>query len=200
MGVLVKRTGFEKYRTKGKSRPIRAIKNHIRYISHQKEKHRNEVKLFDQDRDEVARKEIYEKLQNQRQHGTVAHKLVFSLSEDEAIKHNVDMVELVRETMAQYEAKYKQKLTWVGALHDDEGHPHVHIVILGRDQNDKAVGVYTRHMRQMEKMAERVKERMRERPREYERDFHEIDREEERFFERLTERSRSIGREIDFSR
>jgi diadenosine tetraphosphate (Ap4A) HIT family hydrolase len=194
MGVLVKRTGFEKYRTQGKSRPIRAIKNHIRYISAQKEKHRNEVKLFDQNRDEVDRKEIYEKLKNQRQHGTVAHKIVFSLSEDEAEKNNVDMIELVRETMDQYQAKYKQQFTWVGALHDDEGHPHVHVVILGRDKNDKAVGIYTRHMRQMERMAEKVKERMKERPRDFQREF-DLEREEERFFEKIIERNREITRD-----
>jgi type IV secretory pathway VirD2 relaxase len=163
MAVLVKRTGYLKYRTVGKSKPMRAINTHLKYIEQQKEKHRNKVQLFSQDKDRVERREFYDRIKDQKPHGVVAHKLVISLSEDERNRTGVDLKELVRDTMAQYEAKCKQQLDWIAAIHDDEGHPHCHIVIRGRDLDGKSVFIDTRRMRQMEKIADRVKERFRER-------------------------------------
>lgn len=182
MAVLVKRTGYLKYRTVGKSKPMQAINRHMKYIERQKEKHRNQVQLFSKDEDQTERKEFYNRVKQQKQHGVVAHKLVISLSEDERDRTGTDLKELIRETMAQYEAKHKTQLDWVAAIHDDEGHPHCHVVIRGRDEAGKSVYIDTRRMKQMARMAEKVKERFQERKQE-----RGWDREEKNFLRQLEE-------------
>lgn len=194
MAILVKRTGYLKYRTKGRSKPIRAINNHLKYISAQREKHRNKVQLFSKDEDQAERQEFYNRIKEQKPHGVVAHKLVVSLSEDERNRTGVDLKELVRDTMAQYEMKYKQQLDWIAAIHDDEGHPHCHVIIRGRDEAGKSVYIDTRRMRQMEKMAEKVKERFQERKQKRGWDRKGFDKEKDLFRQIEEERVQFPGR------
>jgi type IV secretory pathway VirD2 relaxase len=197
MAILVKRSGYIKYRTVGKSRPLTAINRHLKYISADREKHRNKVELFTQSEDRADRKDFYQRIKDQKQHGVVAHKLILSLSEDERNKTGADLRELVRETMSTYEAKYKQQLDWIAAIHDDEGHPHCHIVIRGRGLDNKSVWIDTDRMKEMARIADRIKERSRERG---------WERKEMNFFQQLDEErhmypvKREKERSIDFER
>lgn len=172
MSVLVKRTQFDKVRTLNKSRPYRALNKHIKYILDQKENQRNKVEPFGKfDHEKPTRKGFMKKLREQKQHGVIAHRLIFSLSEEERNNYNVDLKELVRDSLEQYEARWKTKLDWIGAIHDVEGHPHAHIVIRGRDELDRSVYINTDRMQQMARYAERSKERQRDRVKEPEPDF-----------------------------
>jgi type IV secretory pathway VirD2 relaxase len=173
MAVLVHSTGFYKYPKPWENRkPIVAIKKHIKYIESDRlnkkgEKvHREPPTLFTKDEDNPDRKEFAARISTQKAHGVVAHKFIISLSEDEQKRLGIDMVELVRETMSQYELARKQQLDWLAAYHDDEGHQHCHVVLRGRDMSGKSVFFGEPQMRQMERLGERVKKRMAERNKE----------------------------------
>ncbi|TCS92219.1 relaxase/mobilization nuclease domain-containing protein [Hazenella coriacea] len=163
MAILVKRTGYYKYRTVGKSRPLQAINKHLKYIEANRDKHRNEVVLFSRDEDQVDRKDFYQKIKEQKPHGVVAHKLVISLHEEERDRTGVNLKDLVRESMSQYESKYKQQLDWIAAIHDDPKHPHAHLVIRGRCEVGKSVYIDVQRMKHLAKIADAEKGRVHKR-------------------------------------
>lgn len=152
-----------------------AIKRHIRYIETEKEHHRNTPVLFNDQADFVQRREVYRKLNELPKQGVVGHKLVFTMSENEWREGRIDLRELVRESMRSYEMQKKVKLDWVAAIHHDEGHPHCHVVVLGRDDRGRQVGFYKKDIAKIQEITEFHRERIAERnqTREMER---EIDR------------------------
>ena len=158
---MIKHLGYATHARKGK--PIRAIKSHIKYIELEKEKHRDPVHLFSKDVDQIKRKDFFVKLNEQKRQGVVAHKLIFSMSEDEKNRLGVSYKELLRETFEKYEEKYKTKLDWIASVHNDEGHPHAHVIIRGRDESGKQVYLRDYHLNYLKKIAELAKERIAER-------------------------------------
>ena len=124
-----------------------------------REHHRNKPELFTQDQDNIQRTEFFQKLNEQPKRGVVGHKLVISLSEEERQNYKTDLRELVRDTMNRFEGKHNVKLDWVAAVHDDEGHPHAHVVIRGYNEDGKQVGMYPKHIKDFQAFAEQEKER-----------------------------------------
>jgi len=161
MAFNLKSLGYLSF--KNHPKPITHTKNHILYISRNTQEHRNEVTLFNVDQDQIDRKDFYKKLESQPRKGVASHKLVFSLSEEERDKLGIDMKELTRETIASYEEKQGYKLDWVAAIHDDQGHPHVHVVIRGRSEEGKEIGIRKKNLNDFRKIGEKTKERLAER-------------------------------------
>jgi hypothetical protein len=188
----VKHLGFASFRGKEKN-PIAAIKRHIKYIEEDKEHHQNTPQLFNAESDFVQRREVYGKLNAQPKQGVVGHKLVITLSEDEWRRGKIDFKELVRETMSSYAMRNKISLDWVAAVHHDEGHPHAHVVILGRDDQGRQVGLYKKQIKQIQQIAEHQRERLATRnlQREQERTLEALlrDLEQERPMERAREKT-----------
>lgn len=178
MVAHVKSLGFASHNKGGK--PITHIKEHIKYMEADREHHRNEPDLFNQDQDKIDRRDFFQKLNEQPKRGVVGHKLVISLSEEERQNYKTDLKELVRDTMNRFEGKHNVKLDWIASVHDDEGHPHAHIVIRGYNEESKQVGMYPKHIKDFQKFADQEKERQFERQQEPERDFlKEIEQERE---------------------
>lgn len=169
MVAHVKSLGFASHNKGGK--PITHIKEHIKYMEADREHHRNDPDLFNQDQDSIDRRDFFHKLNEQPKRGVVGHKLVFSLSEEERQNYNTDLKELVRDTMNRFEGKHNIQLDWVAAVHDDEGHPHAHVVIRGYNEDGKQVGMYPKHIKDFQQFADQEKERQFERQPEPERDF-----------------------------
>jgi len=169
MVAHVKSLGFASHNKDGK--PITHIKEHIKYMEADLEHHQNKPELFNKDQDKVDRRDFFKKLNEQPKRGVVGHKLVISLSEDERLKYNTDLKELVRDTMNCFETKHNVKLDWIGAIHDDKGHPHAHIVIRGYNEDGKQVGMYPKHIKDLQLFADQEKERQFERHQELERDI-----------------------------
>ena len=157
MVAHVKSLGFASHNGGGK--PITHIKEHIKYMEVDREHHRNKPELFTQDQDNIQRTEFFQKLNEQPKRGVVGHKLVISLSEEERQNYKTDLRELVRDTMNRFEGKHNVKLDWVAAVHDDEGHPHAHVVIRGYNEDGKQVGMYPKHIKDFQAFAEQEKER-----------------------------------------
>jgi type IV secretory pathway VirD2 relaxase len=147
----------------GTEKPIHSAKEHIKYMEANREKHRNKPDLFNDKADKLDRREFFKRIQEQPKNGVVLHKMVITLSEDERNRLQIDLRELARDTMAAFETQIGRRLDWVAAIHDDEGHPHVHIAFRGRDQDGKQVGIYPIHVKQLKEIADKEKIRQAER-------------------------------------
>ena len=191
MPVMVKALGFYSHKTGPGG--IRKLKQHLKYLEFGKE-HRTEPEGFNDRSESVTRAEFMEVVQMQPQQGVIAHKLVFSLSEDERDRCGVSMRELVQETMVQWSQSLGRELTWIGFEHDDPGHPHVHVVVAGH-AGGRQVGIYERDIKALRGWAERERGRQEERHRERARPEHRsIAQEVERFSRYERERDRGWDR------
>lgn len=197
MVAHVKSLGFASHNKGGK--PITHIKEHIKYMEADREHHRNEPDLFNQDQDKIDRRDFFQKLNEQPKRGVVGHKLVISLSEEERQNYKTDLKELVRDTMNRFEGKHNIKLDWIASVHDDEGHPHAHVVIRGYNEEGKQVGMYPKHIKDFQKFADQEKERQFERQPEPERDFLK-EMEQEREVGKIPEKAFEKNFEIELER
>jgi type IV secretory pathway VirD2 relaxase len=172
MTALMRTIGFESYNNRKKGDPKAAAKRHTKYIEEEKAHHRNKPVLFNDKENVVNRIDFYQKINKQPNRGVVAHKFILSLSEEEWKRGKIDLREWTRETMSSYQMKNKKQLDWVGAIHLDEGHPHVHIVVRGIDNQGRQVGFYPKNINQMQTIVEQQRERLEKRntTRELERD------------------------------
>lgn len=197
MVAHVKSLGFASHNKGGK--PITHIKEHIKYMEADREHHRNEPDLFNQDQDKIDRRDFFQKLNEQPKRGVVGHKLVISLSEEERQNYKTDLKELVRDTMNRFEGKHNIKLDWIASVHDDEGHPHAHVVIRGYNEEGKQVGMYPKHIKDFQKFADQEKERQFERNQEPERNFMK-EMEQEREIGKIPEKALEKTFEMELGR
>lgn len=138
----------------GGGKPINKAKEHVKYIEANREKHRNNPELFNGKEDKLDRKEFFKRIESQSRNGVALHKFVLTMSEDERDRLQIDLKQLARDTMASFETKTGYKLDWVGGIHDDEGHPHVHIAYRGRDMNHKPVFIGPKQINELKRIAE----------------------------------------------
>lgn len=157
---------------------ITTAKEHVKYMNAPREHHRNNPNLFDAVRDHVNRREFFDRLEQQKPspHHAFMHKFIIALSEEERDRLQIDLRELARDTMARYETKTGRQFDWVAAIHDDAGHPHVHVSYRGRDLEGKTFFVGPKQLRDLRQIAEQEKIRQAERTLGQEK-AHEINRE-----------------------
>lgn len=157
MAVLVKALGYYSHKGGKSAQGLSKLKAHLKYLEHGKV-HENEPRGFDSEREMVGRGEFLEQVQKQPERGVIAHKLVFSMSQDEQDRLGINLRQLVRATMDDWSRRLGRPLNWVGFEHIDKGHPHVHVVVAGY-AGEKQVGLYERDLRHLRGDAEREKER-----------------------------------------
>ena len=146
------------YLSHSKSRdPIHKAKEHIKYIEVNREKHRNNPDLFNAREDNVNRKDFFRSIERMPQQGVVLHKLVISLKEDDRDNLQIDLREMARDTMERFQLSQGKQFEWVAAIHDDEGHPHVHIAIKGRDSEGKQIFFAPTHVKDLKRIAHQEK-------------------------------------------
>jgi hypothetical protein len=133
---------------------ISKSKEAIKYIEAPRKHHRNVPELFNEAQNHVKRTDFYKEIEEQPQYGVCIHKWKISLSEQERDELKIDMREWTRDFMARVEKEYGKRLSWCAAVHDDERHPHVHIIIRGYG---KRVGFYKRDRNKLEKIADEEK-------------------------------------------
>jgi len=173
---MVKALGYYSHKGGKAAKGLTKLKQHLKYLEHGKA-HRNRPEGFSDREEPVSRAAFYGHVKDQPERGVIAHKLVFSLSEDERDRLGVRLKDLVREVMAAWSQHLGRALTWIGFEHDDPGHPHVHVVVAGYAEG-RQVGLYERDLRSLREWAEREKERQRVPTR-------EVGRAEEREVDRL---------------
>lgn len=202
MAVMVKTLGYYSHKGGKAAKGLSKLKSHLKYLEFGKV-HENEPKGFTRESDDHSRADFLKEVKAQPERGVIAHKLVFSLSQDERDRLGIDLKQLVRDIMAAWEAKLGQALNWIGFHHEDKGHPHVHVVV-GGYAGGKQVGIYERDLRWMRQTADRSKEALsREEARELtpqqeasrlHRQAEEHQRADRAFFDRILGQDRDLGR------
>lgn len=157
MPALVKFTGYKSH-ARGKG-GIRAMSRHLRYIEADRERkdgskvHERPPELFNES-GRISRQEFMELLKNQPERGVIAHKAVLSLSQDEADRQGIDIGKWVRNVVSRLEIQVGRKFNWCAAIHQDKGHPHAHLVIAGRDTDNKELFFRDKDIKRLQKIAD----------------------------------------------
>jgi len=155
--VMTANLKFIRYVSYRSPNAISTAKEIIKYIEVKREHHRNTPELFNEAQDHVRRQDFLKEIRSQPERGICIHHWKLSLHENERNELKIDMREWTRDFMARVEAKYKQRLDWVAAIHDDEGHPHVHIIIRGRDREGGYVNFYRYDSKKINRLADEEK-------------------------------------------
>ena len=104
---------------------------HLRYIQRDGVTREGEAgELYDAEQDRVDGKAFLERSEGDR------HQFRFIVSAEDGAEYN-DLKPLTRRLMARMEEDLGTKLDWVAVDHYNTGHPHTHILLRGRDEQDK---------------------------------------------------------------
>lgn len=129
---------------------VQQIKSHAKYIGF-RSKEVGEKGFFDKYNNNSDYKEFIKTIEDnpalKHSKSVKAHKLIFSLREKDytAYKRSgKDYKDLIRSTLADYEKRNGVKLLWVANIHEKEGHPHCHVIIMGVSSERDSSGKYKR--------------------------------------------------------
>jgi len=168
----------------GRNEGVARAQAHVKYIQNRsgKDKDQGARKFFDSGRDVVGRRQVAIAVRDQNPRGTVMHKLVLSPGVQGA-----DSKEYTREVMADLGSRKGLELEWYAVEHDNTANPHVHVVVMGKDQNGHKVRLSKDDYTKMKEAGDRYLERNRLLERE--------DKEKER--ERSRTERQAVGRFVD---
>ncbi|WP_082231915.1 relaxase/mobilization nuclease domain-containing protein [Halobacillus massiliensis] len=188
--TVVKMLGY--LSNNGTDKPIHKAKEHIKYMEVNREHHRNNPDLFNQKENNLTRKDFFKSLEKMPNQGIIMHKFVISLREDDRDNLQIDLKELTRDTMERLQLSMDRRFEWVAAIHDDDGHPHVHVAVKGRDTTGRQVFFAQKDVKDLKRMAHQEKILQAERNPEVSRAaVRQSEKEAQR--EERTERSRGRG-------
>ena len=153
--TVVKMLGY--LSNNGTDKPIQKAKDHVKYMEVNREHHRNNPDLFNQKDNQLNRRDFFNSLESMPNQGVIMHKLVLSLREDDRNNLNIDLKELTRDTMERFQLSADRRFEWVAAVHDDDGHPHVHIAIKGRDMEGRQVFFAPANVKDLKRIAHQEK-------------------------------------------
>ena len=105
---------------------------HLKYIQHRPgpEREKGGRALFDESGDRVDPKAFRKMIREMGAKNVVIHK--YTLSPEVA---PADKMAYTREVMEQISREKGQDLQWVAAAHGNTAHPHIHVIVLGKDKN-----------------------------------------------------------------
>lgn len=120
----------------GKNQGMGRAKAHLRYIQFRAGKDKDEEmrSFFNGQRDDITGRDVAMSVSDQDQRGVVMHKLILSPGVQGA-----DVKEYCREVMADLSSRKGLDLEWYAVQHDNTSNPHVHIVVMGKDQHGHRV-------------------------------------------------------------
>lgn len=182
----------------GKDKGVARAQAHVRYIQFRDGKDKDQAtrSFFNDVRDEIYSGEVREAVSDQNPRGTVMHKLILSPGVQGA-----DVKEYCREVMADLSSRKGLDLEWYGVQHDNTDNPHVHIVVMGADQNGHKVRLNKDDYTKIKEAGDRYLERNRLLDREEkdkEKDKDDKDRDDRnpaaRFFDALKAAAREFSR------
>jgi hypothetical protein len=106
----------------------------VRYITYRsREQAQEERTSFDAKNDRADVKAFNDRLEdpvNRHHMATKAYKITFSLSRDEFQKTGLESWKpVIREAMANLEARWGKQLDWIASEHRTVDHPHCHVVV-----------------------------------------------------------------------
>jgi hypothetical protein len=131
----------KKSRVKGRSPKVVAVARtlaHVKYIQHRPgdDKPPDGRTFFDESEENLDGRSLRKAIKELEDSKVVAHKLTLSPEVEP-----LDKQEYTREIMKQLSAEKGQDLKWMAVEHNNTAHHHIHVVILGKDKNGKAVRI-----------------------------------------------------------
>lgn len=153
---------------------------HVKYIQHRPGEDRGDEgrEMFNDTEDDLDSKIIRQKLRQQENNKVVAHKLTLSPEIAPA-----DKKAYTREIMEQLGKEKGLDLEWVGVAHENTDHHHIHVVVLGKDRNGRAVRIEKADYSKMREFGDRYMERV-----------HPLE------YERLEEKKRALARQRELTK
>ena len=120
----------------GKDKGGARAQAHVRYIQFRGGKDKDEAprSFFSGLQDDIHGREVAAAVYGQNPRGTIMHKLILSPGVQGA-----DVKEYCREVMADLGSRKGLDLEWYAVQHDNTANSHVHIVVMGRDENGRNV-------------------------------------------------------------
>lgn len=119
----------------GYKKKLGEAKNHVKYIAFRERSDGKNYGLFNDRSSNISVNDFCKKLDDKKiSHSDIAkiHTVMFSMSGDEWERSGFieeDYKKMVRNIMEDWQLKNGKRIDWVGAVHFEEGHPHVHIAI-----------------------------------------------------------------------
>lgn len=153
--TVVKMLGY--LSNNGTDKPIHKAKEHIKYMEVNRDHHRNNPHLFNQKDNHLDRKDFFKSLEDMPNQGVIMHKLVLSLREDDRDNLQIDLKELTRDTVERFQLSMDRRFEWVAAIHDDDGHPHIHVAIKGRDVEGRQIFFAQKNVKDLKRIAHQEK-------------------------------------------
>lgn len=138
---------------------------HVKYIQHRPGEDRGDEtgrEMFNDEEDNLDSKVMRKKIRQQENNKVVAHKLTLSPEIAPA-----DKKAYTREVLKELGKDKGLDLEWVGVAHENTEHHHIHVVILGKDKNGRAVKIDKADYSKIREFGDRYMERVH--PLEYER-------------------------------
>ena len=115
--------------TRIKNGDLGAAHAHLRYIQRDGVTREGEPgELYDRDKDRVDGKAFLEGTEDDR------HQFRFIVAPEDSAQLD-DLKPFIRDLMQQAESDLGTKLEWMAVDHFNTGHPHIHIVVRGKDDN-----------------------------------------------------------------
>jgi type IV secretory pathway VirD2 relaxase len=112
------------------SKGIGRARAHINYIQYREgaDRGKGPREFFNRDKEQVLGLDIKERLLEQERNGVLMHKIMLSPGVQSA-----DLKDYTREMMDLLEREKGRPLDWYGIGHRNTEHPHIHLVIMGKD-------------------------------------------------------------------
>ncbi|WP_436664470.1 relaxase MobL (plasmid) [Alicyclobacillus acidoterrestris] len=186
---------------------IKSARNNVKYIGFRsRETLEEERGLFNRTIDHGADYQIFlNKIEKhpalQHENTVKMHTMILSMYESDyrALQDSgSNLKDLAREVMKDLEERKGMKLEWIGAVHENSGHPHVHLAIMsvGETEDGKSRRLYLDKAHDLPWLREKFLEKIQERVPDIERD-----RMKERDHQRPRERSRirPVSRQMSHS-
>jgi hypothetical protein len=122
-----------------------AAQAHLRYVQHRPGRDVDELQhkqrqFFDAERNSVTQEQMKALINEQVDYGVVVHKLILSPG-----VANVDLVDYTRQLLSELGRAKGLDLVWGGIIHKNTDHEHVHVLMMGKDEQDKTVRLDARH-------------------------------------------------------
>ncbi len=132
--------------------------------------------FFSATHENISGTEVVDQLNKQRENGVVAFRLVLSPGLE-----GVDMQAYTRCMMRELESLKGQDLIYYAIEHKNTDHTHNHVIIMGRDQNDRSVRITRGHYKALRQAGDRYLERYHTYERYLDREMHYLMRDGYRY-------------------
>jgi type IV secretory pathway VirD2 relaxase len=140
----------------GKVAAIGKALAHVKYIQHRPGQDREQGgrEMFNDKEDRLAGRDARQAIRELGNSKVIAHKL--TLSPEVTPK---DRKAFTREVMQKLSREKGSDLEWFAVQHSNTDHPHIHVVVLGKDRNGTEVNISFKDIEKMHEYGDRYLER-----------------------------------------